>query len=210
MKLIKGLIEFCENFRDHGWLRSREWVCAQLEHLTNEQFSLKADIGAVSDVLETLLKEVRASKPTPTLKVKLIDGAQLPKYQTTGAAGFDLAAVEDRHLTRNHWTLVRTGVFVQIPEGWEGQIRGRSGLSRTFDYYVGTIDSDYRGELGVMIKYVGPGEHYNLRKGMRLAQMVIAPAPQAQLVRVEELDLSPRGTAGFGSSGTGLEGADRS
>lgn len=100
---------------------------------------------------------------------------------------------------------VPTGLKVAIPEGWEGQVRPRSGLALRFGLGMpnapGTIDSDYRGELKVLLINLGPAP-IEIARGMRIAQMLITPAPQAEVVPVESLEDTERGSAGFGSTGT--------
>ena len=100
---------------------------------------------------------------------------------------------------------VPTGLCVAIPEGWEGQIRPRSGLAFRQGLSIpnspGTIDADYRGELQVLLINLGP-DPIVIERGMRIAQMLITPAPQAQIVLVDSLDDTERGIGGFGSTGT--------
>lgn len=135
----------------------------------------------------------------------------LPGYETAGAAGADLRAnlrPEDREsgftLEQMHRALVPTGLRVEIPEGFEVQIRPRSGLALKFGVTVlnapGTIDSDYRGELGVVLVNLG-AEPFVIGHGDRIAQMIVAPAPQARFDLVERLGETVRGEGGFGSTG---------
>lgn len=135
----------------------------------------------------------------------------LPGYETAGAAGADLRAnlrPEDREngftLEQMHRALVPTGLRVEIPEGFEVQIRPRSGLALRFGVTVlnapGTIDSDYRGELGVVLVNLG-AEPFVIGHGDRIAQMIVAPAPQARFDLVERLGETVRGEGGFGSTG---------
>ncbi len=102
--------------------------------------------------------------------------------------------------------LVPTGFSVEIPAGWEGQVRPRSGLAVQFGLTLlnspGTIDSDYRGEVRVLLINHG-SEPFTVRRGERLAQLVVAPAPRVRFVEVEDLPPSPRGEGGFGSTGRG-------
>ena len=99
---------------------------------------------------------------------------------------------------------IPTGLRVAIPDGWEGQIRPRSGLALRKGLGMpnspGTIDADYRGELKVLLINLGP-EPIEISRGMRVAQMLITPAPQAEIVLVEDLDQTERGESGFGSTG---------
>ena len=137
----------------------------------------------------------------------------LPSYETAGAAGADLRAnlkPEDRTsgftLDPMRRAILPTGIRVEIPTGYEMQIRPRSGLAVKFGISLpntpGTIDSDYRGPLGVALINLGT-EPYTFHHGDRIAQAVIAPVVQAGFVLVERLDETERGTGGFGSTGRG-------
>ena len=144
------------------------------------------------------------------MKVQVLphgEGLDLPSYATPGSAGMDLrAAVESsKSLAPMERWAVPTGLRVAIPSGWEGQIRPRSGLAFRHGLSIpnapGTIDSDYRGELKVLLINLGP-EPIVIERGMRIAQMLITPAPQVEIVRVADLDDTERGAGGFGSTGT--------
>jgi dUTP pyrophosphatase len=183
------------------------------------------------------------------VKIKrLHPDAVIPRYATELAAGFDLVAVEDVIIEPGDTALIRTGIAVQLPEGYEMQIRPRSGISKKTKLRVsnspGTVDADYTGEVGVLIDNVAqrlyeiedygngpeldvqyhdalltidnsgylptgsiltedpvPVGTYIIRKGDRICQAVIAEAPQAVFVEVDELDDTKRGTGGFGSTG---------
>ncbi|TXI09723.1 MAG: dUTP diphosphatase, partial [Rhizobium sp.] len=136
------------------------------------------------------------------------EGIDLPAYQTRGAAGMDLhAAVDgDAPLTilPGKRDLVPTGFVFEVPEGYEAQIRPRSGLA--FKHGItclnspGTIDSDYRGEVKVLLINLGE-EPFEITRGMRIAQMVIAPSIQARIFETTEASETTRGTGGFGSTG---------
>jgi dUTP pyrophosphatase len=149
------------------------------------------------------------SKPTLSL-VRLPHGAdiELPTYETTGAAGMDLrAAVEtDAPLTLSPGkrALVPTGFVFEIPQGYEGQIRPRSGLAFkngiTCLNTPGTVDSDYRGEVKVLLVNLGE-EPFVIERGMRVAQMVIAPVTQVAVREATEASETGRGVGGFGSTG---------
>lgn len=139
--------------------------------------------------------------------VKLRDDAILPVYQTAGAAGADLHACLDeavvlRPLERK---VIPTGLAMSIPEGFEVQIRARSGMSIkhgiTMVNGIGTIDADYRGELGILLINVSQ-EDFVIEPGMRVAQMVLARYEKVEWDQVNELDSTERGTGGYGSSGT--------
>lgn len=142
------------------------------------------------------------------MKINVINKSQfeLPEYKTKGAAGLDLQAninepIELKPLDR---VLVSTGLFLSIPEGYEAQIRGRSGLALkhgiTLANGIGTIDSDYRGEIKVILINLGK-ESYIINKGDRIAQMVFIKYEKAILIEVDDLDETTRGDGGFGHSG---------
>lgn len=128
----------------------------------------------------------------------------LPCYMTPGAAGLDLLADEAISLAPGERRRVPTGLALEIPPGYEGQVRPRSGLAMRHGVGMvnapGTIDSDYRGEVGVLLVNHGQ-ERVDLARGDRIAQLIIAPVVQAQLVEVDELASSHRGAGGFGSTG---------
>lgn len=128
----------------------------------------------------------------------------LPRYETPGAAGLDLRADEDFALGPGERRLVPTGLSLEIPPGHEGQVRPRSGLAAKHGIGIvngpGTIDSDYRGEVMVILVNLGQ-EPFAARRGDRIAQLVIAPVVQAEVQLAEELASSDRGHGGFGSTG---------
>ncbi len=136
-------------------------------------------------------------------------GLDLPAYETAGAAGMDLrAAVPDDHpltLAPGARALVPTGLALALPQGFEAQVRPRSGLALkqglTCLNAPGTIDSDYRGEVGVILVNLGQAP-VTIARGMRIAQLVFAPVTRAQWTPVETLKETGRGAGGFGSSGT--------
>lgn len=136
------------------------------------------------------------------------EGLALPAYQSADAAGLDLlaAVAEDAPLVLlpGKHALVPTGLAIALPPGFEAQVRPRSGLAARHGVTVlnspGTIDADYRGEIGVIL--INHGEApFTIRRGERIAQMVIAPVVQAQLVSVVTLSATERGSGGFGSTG---------
>ncbi len=134
------------------------------------------------------------------------EGLDLPAYATEGSAGCDLRAAVSTALViaPGGRTLVPTGLAVAIPEGFEGQVRMRSGLALKMGLILpnapGTIDSDYRGELCVLVANIG-AEPVEITRGDRIAQLVVAPVARARLERVEELPATKRHTGGFGSTG---------
>ena len=133
-------------------------------------------------------------------------GLALPAYETAGAAGMDLlAAVEDPLvLAPGARAVVPTGLRIAVPPGHEAQVRPRSGLALkhgiTCPNSPGTIDSDYRGELGVILMNAG-GEPFTVERGMRIAQLVFAPVVRAAWAPATTLDATARGEGGFGSTG---------
>ncbi|MFN3835877.1 MAG: dUTP diphosphatase [Glycocaulis sp.] len=145
------------------------------------------------------------------VRVKTLEhfaGLELPRYQTSGSAGMDLPAAlpEDAPVTLQpgEWQLIPTGLAIALPEGFEAQVRPRSGLAAKFGISCvntpGTIDADYRGELRVNLINHGR-EPFVIRRGERIAQMIIAPVVQAVLEPVDSLDETERGAGGFGSTG---------
>ena len=128
----------------------------------------------------------------------------LPAYATAGAAGFDLRAAVAAVLEPGTRLLVPTGFAVAVPHGYEMQLRPRSGLAARHGITLlntpGTVDSDYRGPLMVCLINLG-SEAFIIARGDRIAQAVVAPAPQLALVEIDDLDATIRGEAGFGSTG---------
>lgn len=128
----------------------------------------------------------------------------LPSYATEGSAGLDLRAAEAFVLKPGAWALVATGIAIALPQGFEAQVRPRSGLAVKHGVTVlnapGTIDADYRGEIKVPIINHGK-EEFAIARGDRIAQMVIAPVAIASLTEVDSLEETERGANGFGSSG---------
>lgn len=131
-------------------------------------------------------------------------GLPLPAYATDGAAGMDVVAAEQVMLAPGTRHAVSTGLAVAIPAGYEIQVRPRSGLALKHGISVpntpGTIDSDYRGELKVILINLGQ-EHFTIHRGDRIAQLVLAPVVQAAWQEVDDLDATARGEGGFGSTG---------
>ena len=147
----------------------------------------------------------------PILKVQVLphgEGLDLPAYETALSAGMDLRAAVDTPVVLQSMErrAIPTGLAMAIPAGFEGQVRPRSGLAARAGLTVlnapGTIDADYRGEVKVILANLGD-EPFTVTRGMRIAQMVIAPVVQAELALVDELPGSERGAGGFGSTGTG-------
>ncbi|MXP40616.1 dUTP diphosphatase [Altererythrobacter soli] len=132
------------------------------------------------------------------------EGLDLPRYATAGAAGMDVLSAEDLVLEPGARHAVATGLAVAIPPGYEIQVRPRSGLALKHGISVpnapGTIDSDYRGELKVILINLS-GEPFPIHRGDRVAQIVLAPVTLAEWQEVAELDETARGAGGFGSTG---------
>lgn len=135
---------------------------------------------------------------------KLVPKAVLPLYITPEAAGMDIRSIANVNIDPGRWVKVPTGLAVEIPRGYELQVRSRSGLALKFGITVlnapGTIDSDYRGEISVVL-FNNSKDTYSVYDGDRIAQLVLARADQAQIQEVEELGSTNRGNAGFGSTG---------
>ena len=144
------------------------------------------------------------------LKIRRKKGCEdipLPRYMSDAAAGLDLCAANDEPivLEPGQIRLVPTGIYIAVPEGYEGQVRPRSGLALkhglTLVNAPGTIDSDYRGEVGLIVGNIG-SDPYTIERGTRVAQLVIAPVVQAEIEVVDELPESRRGDGGFGHTGS--------
>ncbi len=140
-----------------------------------------------------------------TLSIRRIDpAAQLPTYAHPGDAGMDVRSIETVTLRPGDRALVRTGLVFQLPPDAEAQVRPRSGLALKHGVTVlnapGTIDAGYRGEVGVILVNLG-AEPFTVEKGMKVAQVVVAPVVRAGIVEVAETDTTERGADGFGSTG---------
>lgn len=142
------------------------------------------------------------------MKVKVINKSNndLPFYATKGSAGMDVYSNEELELGPLSTTIVKTGLFVKIPEGYEIQVRPRSGLSAKSKLRIanspGTIDSDYLGEIGIIIDNISDTYHHLIKKGERIAQLVLKKVEQIEWEEVEEFsEITERNTGGFGSTG---------
>lgn len=144
--------------------------------------------------------------PVPVKRLEGNDDLPLPVYATDGAAGMDVVAAEERTIAPGERAAVATGIAMAIPQGYEMQIRPRSGLALKHGITVanapGTIDCDYRGELKVILVNLGFAP-YKIRRGDRIAQAVLSPVVRASWLEVHELDDTARGEGGFGSTGFG-------
>lgn len=142
------------------------------------------------------------------VKIKRIkpgyEDVKLPKYQTEGSAGMDVCAAIDTPITiaPGQMKNIPTNIAIALPKKYECQVRGRSGLAFKYGVFAffGTIDSDYRGEIGVLLENRGI-ENFIVNRGDRIAQLVVAPVKNAELVEVESLDTTKRNTGGYGSTG---------
>jgi dUTP diphosphatase len=142
------------------------------------------------------------------VRLKHAIGLPLPTYQSKGAAGLDLlAALDTQHpltLAPGARALVPTGLVLELPAGFEAQVRPRSGLALNYGIAVlnspGTIDSDYRGEIGVVLANLGHAP-FEIRRGERIAQLVVHPVAHAELIEVDAISETARGDGGFGSTG---------
>ena len=144
---------------------------------------------------------------TKILIKRLSKEVPLPKYETNGSSGMDLAAniKTNIDIDPGETAIIPTGLALSIPKGFEVQIRPRSGLAAKQKISVlntpGTIDADYRGEIKVILINLGQ-QSFKVEKGLRIAQMVVCPVMQAQLKEVDDLNETERGKGGFGSTGT--------
>ncbi len=140
------------------------------------------------------------------MDVKIVNksGFDLPKYETWQSAGMDLRSTEDITIHQGERKLIKTGIFIQLPTGYEAQIRSRSGLALKKGVFVlnspGTIDADYRGEIGVILQNSSTSP-YTVSSGDRIAQMVFAKFERGNLIPVKKLNDTERGSEGFGSTG---------
>ena len=146
----------------------------------------------------------RSDVPVRVKRLEHGRGLELPRYATDGAAGMDVLSAEDVVLAPGARHAVATGLALAIPEGYEIQVRPRSGLALKHGISLpntpGTIDSDYRGELKIIMINLG-AEPFAIHRGDRVAQLVLAPVTRASWNEVEELDDTERGEGGFGSTG---------
>lgn len=150
-----------------------------------------------------------SSTPLPPIEIAIKrlpngGGLPLPEYASNGAAGMDVVAAESLWLKPGHRHAVTTGFAMAIPVGWEVQVRPRSGLALKHGITClntpGTIDSDYRGEVKVILANLGD-EMFEIKRGDRIAQLIPAQVQRALLAEVDSLDATARGTGGFGSTG---------
>lgn len=156
--------------------------------------------------MNTKENDLDICKRTISVFIKLKKGAAMPEYKTCGSAGADLRAYIDAPLVLKPMqrVLIPTGLSVEIPQGFELQVRPRSGLALKNGITVlntpGTVDSDYRGELCVLLVNFGD-EDFKVENGDRIAQAVISPVVQAYFIEKDELSKTERGAGGYGSTG---------
>ena len=152
---------------------------------------------------------VEDGEERPVLRVRRLDpDVPLPRYANPGDAGLDLHAAEELTIAPGERTAVSTGLQVAVPDGWVGLVHPRSGLALRHGLTVvnapGTIDAGYRGELKVLLVNLGE-ETVEVARGDRVAQLLLQPVGHAEIVEVDALDVTKRGTGGFGSTGVGAD-----
>ncbi len=153
-----------------------------------------------------LFSVIMENMNTVNIKYTAKEGVKIPEYKTKGSAGADICAFisEDVTIEPGAFAMLPTGLFFEIPQGYEIQVRPRSGLAAKHGITVlntpGTIDSDYRGEICVILINLGE-EAFTIHNGDRIAQLIIAPVTQGLFVKAEKLEDSQRGSGGFGSTG---------
>lgn len=150
-----------------------------------------------------LLRRVnrQSQSPRPGIRITLAPGAVLPERKTAGAVGYDLCALYAVDIPPCHTARIKTGVSLAVPDGWEAQVRPRSSLSSNgLIGHVGTIDPDYRGDVGVILTNFGQ-RRVTIKAGDRIAQLVFARVERPVLEVVDRLDETERGAGGFGSTG---------
>lgn len=138
---------------------------------------------------------------------KLNPDAVIPDYAHVGDAGMDLYSIQDDIIEPLTWKLIPTGLACELPEGTEGQVRSKSGIALKNGVFVlntpGTVDENYRGEIGVVLYNLNTKEPFVIKKGQKIAQYVINAIEYVDTLEVEELDETSRGEGGFGSTGLG-------
>lgn len=138
---------------------------------------------------------------------KLNKDAIIPDYAHKGDAGMDLYSIQDDIIEPLTWKLIQTGLACELPEGTEGQVRSKSGIALKNGVFVlntpGTVDENYRGEIGVVLYNLNTKEPFVIKKGQKIAQYVINAIEYVDTIEVEQLDSTDRGEGGFGSTGLG-------
>lgn len=138
---------------------------------------------------------------------KLNKDAIIPDYAHKGDAGMDLYSIQDDIIEPLTWKLIPTGLACELPEGTEGQVRSKSGIALKNGVFVlntpGTVDENYRGEIGVVLYNLNTKEPFVIKKGQKIAQYVINAIEYVDTIEIEQLDSTDRGEGGFGSTGLG-------
>jgi dUTP pyrophosphatase len=169
----------------------------------------KGRLVAIFEITFLIVKTNFLNHKFITMQIKIINKSShsLPHYETEASAGMDLRANISEAITLKplERCIVKTGLFIELPLGYEAQVRPRSGLAAKNGITVlnspGTIDADYRGEIGVILVNLS-NQDFTIENGERVAQMIISKHERAQWIQVEELEETERGAGGFGSTGT--------
>ena len=190
-------------------INSYNSLFAGIKDLTKRMNSLEYLVGHMNSKKKEMLPMVtehncKCSRDSAVKIKKMGSEVKLPKYMTSGAAAFDFYLSEGVYIGPSETRVLGTGIKMEIPKGYEVQIRPRSGISKTRPGYVanspGTIDSDYRGEVKIMVTN-NSEDGWHLYEGDRIAQGVLVKVSRADFVEVEELSSTDRGGGGFGSTG---------
>ena len=158
----------------------------------------------VSPPISPPTKRRRTESDVIQIKVKKLDeNAKMPEKSSKCAAGWDLYALKDDSVPPKNRCIIKTGIAMEIPDGYYGRIVDRSSMALKFkqDIKAGTIDSDYRGEIGILM-HNDTEDRFLIKAGDKIAQMLIKKEPLVEMVQVDELSLTERGSGGFGSTGT--------
>lgn len=179
-----------------------------MSKIENLKYNIDVNLSNISDTGNCVFSDQK------TKVKKLHPEAIIPTKSRETDAGYDLYALEDteiyssNHRISNYDTVpcgpkrIKTGIALAVPKSWVGIIKDRSGLgSQGLKVHGGVIDYGYTGDISVCLSYNGPHQYYHIKKGDRIAQLLIVPCPHFELEEVEELDESGRGEKGFGSSG---------
>jgi dUTP pyrophosphatase len=173
---------------------------ADLARLLQENVQLSEHVTELQAFGTELVLKMRALV-SYEVEVPIKTDHELPRYQTDGSAGMDLVSTTNQHLVVGARCRLPTGVRVEIPPGYVGKVVSRSGLAMKGIIVIdGTIDSDFRGEVNVIVHNIGH-EAVQVHAGLRVAQLLVMPVVRAKLVRVEGMTKTERGDGGFGSTG---------
>lgn len=205
----RDFIEWYENFDpNHFDVEEANFQLRDLDEIIKLDERMKESVDPENDFVNALEENLDFLNLLPSLNVNIVNKSKhgLPEYKTEESAGMDLRANLDQEISLKplERTLVKTGLFIELPKGAEAQVRPRSGLAIKHGITVlntpGTIDSDYRGEIGVILVNLS-SETYTIKDGERIAQLVIAQHERAEWNEVDKLDDTDRGEGGFGSTG---------